>query len=309
MSKTEEQKAPLLSVIIPTLNRAHYIERCLLSVFHEIETDYPNTEVIVIDGGSTDGTVEILKRYDDRIAYWISEPDTGISQAVNKGITEAKGEVIRFLGDDDELNPGWFRHMIGHLLEHPEIDILIGHADFYLEDASGVITSHSVKQPVGRITFKDLLRIGEIGWPSPEVAFTRRSVFEKYGGYDTRYHYLAYLEIWLRFAKNGVVLEAIPQVITKRYLTVHSDTMTGGRRIIEEKDEIFWIYGGISYRTKKRLQEKNKQISLMKGRFLGRDLWSHFLYWLYQLLDSLNIYPRRTLRRVFRRLRSLTRFH
>src|SRR5437016_1946889 len=107
----DSERMPLLSIIIPTLNRAKYIERCLLSVFNEIETDYPNTEVIVIDGGSKDGTVDILKKHSHKITYWISEPDSGVSEAINKGITKAQGEVIRLLGDDDELLSGWLGRM------------------------------------------------------------------------------------------------------------------------------------------------------------------------------------------------------
>lgn len=236
---------PLISVIIPTLNRAPYLERCLSSVLREMET-YPNTEIIVIDGGSTDGSVEILRKYDLKIAYWVSERDSGVSEAVNKGLTKARGEIIRLLGADDEVIPGCSGPVVRLLQDNPEIDIVIGHADFHQEDHARGSSPLALSQPVGRLGVKDLLRIGEIGWPSPEAAFMRRRVAEKYPGYDTKYHYLAYLDYWLRLAEQGVVFEAVPTLTARRCLTPSSDTVRGGsERIIAELNRVLRRHGGI----------------------------------------------------------------
>lgn len=285
-----KQDLPLLSVIVPTFNRVKYLERCLLSLFHEIETDYPNTEVIVIDGGSTDGTVEILKKYDHKIAYWVSESDSGCSEAVNKGLAKAKGEFIRLLGDDDELISGWFSQTVKYLMAHSDIDVIIAHADFYSQNSLGEISPLAIKQPVGKVTYRDFLRIGEIGWPSPEVALTRRSVYQRLGGYDTRYHYLAYLEIWLRFAKAGIAFKAIPEVIAKRYLTTQSDTIKGDpERISKELQHVLKLHGDIRWQATRYYPEKVK-------RFL--------FYPIVRFCSVFNIHPLQAKRRIISRLKS-----
>jgi glycosyltransferase involved in cell wall biosynthesis len=218
-----------------------------------VESDYSNTEVIVIDGGSTDGSVDLLKKYDSKLAYWVSEADSGVSDAVNKGIARARGEIIRFLGDDDELILGCFAAMIAQMTQRPNIDVLIAHADFYVEDDSGSMARASIEQPVGPIGFDDFMRIGSsgVGWPSPEVSFFRRHVFQKWGGFDCRFHYLAYLDIFLRLAKNRVCFEAVPTLITKRYLTQKSDTIRGNKKVISrELERVLGLHGGIPWKVK-----------------------------------------------------------
>lgn len=218
---------PLISVVIPTRNRVQYIGNCLKSVFAEIDGDYPNVEVIVIDGASTDGSVDVIKSHADRLAYWVSEPDSGVSDALNKGVTRAQGEFIRVLGADDLLNPGWFSKMVDYMERRPELEVLIGHADFYVEEENGTANRVDILQPLGALKLADFLKIGDIGWPSPEVALTRKKAYDRIGGYDTRFHYLAYLDFWLRACLSGSQCEAVPFLNTKRYLTPSSDTRSG----------------------------------------------------------------------------------
>ena len=103
------QAQPLLSVVIPNFNRGPYLERCLRSIFDEIDRASIAAEVIVIDGRSTDNSVEVLKAHQDRLAYWVSEPDRGVSDAVNKGLAKARGEIVHMIGSDDEVLPGAYR--------------------------------------------------------------------------------------------------------------------------------------------------------------------------------------------------------
>jgi glycosyltransferase involved in cell wall biosynthesis len=245
----------LLSIIIATLNREEYIERCLVSIFKEIESNYQNTEVIIIDGGSKDKTVEILKKYDHKIAYWVSEPDSGVSDATNKAIAKAKGDVIRGIGDDDELIPGYLKIMMDFLNQHPEVDILLGQADMYIQKGDSIIYNPT-QQPIGSFNFKDLLNLGNkkkggIGYPSPEVAFQRREVFESCGVYDVNYHYYAYLEHWLRCAKKGFKFLSLPDITTKRYLTENSDTIKGDPQVVQQEFiRVLKKYGGPFWRYK-----------------------------------------------------------
>jgi glycosyltransferase involved in cell wall biosynthesis len=285
MSK-EYQNMPLLSVIIPTVNRAKYIERCLVSVFKEIETNYRNTEVIVIDGGSSDGTLEILKKYDHRITYWTSEPDSGVSEAVNKGLAKSSGDIIRFIGDDDELMPRRLEYMVRYLVEHPEIDVLIGHSDTYSQDEFGIIEPLSCKQPVGRITYKDFFQVNEIGWPAPENQFTWRWVFERYGGYDTRYRYLGCFEIWLRHARSGINFEVLPVAVTRRYLTPDSGNVKiGPAGFTGEFNDILTAYGSLWWKL---------------SSYYPRRIKVNVLNSPVSLCEFLNVHPLRALRRIKR---------
>src|SRR5688500_3818909 len=94
---------PKISIITPTYNQGHFIEQTIQSV---IEQDYPNLEYIIIDGGSTDDTLSVIKKYEKYISYWISEKDKGQSEAINKGFKKATGDVVNWLNSDDYYEPG-----------------------------------------------------------------------------------------------------------------------------------------------------------------------------------------------------------
>ena len=262
---TEEQiksdeSLPLLSIIVPTYKRVEYLERCLVSLFREVELSYPNAEVIIIDGGSEDGTAELLKRYDSKISYWVSEPDSGVSEAVNKGLARARGEVIYIIGADDELLPGSALYMMQYLKEHPDVASVFGKAEYFKESARGDLEPLTIPTPPpGRLTLESFLRPQEVGWTSPEEQFTRRWVFEQFGGYDLRYSYYACLEMWCRQAKKGVVFEQISKVIMRRYWTPKSMNMNlDHQKYWKELYSILWRHGGPYWVLR----------SLRKGNFL-----------------------------------------
>ena len=111
-----------VSIITPSYNQGQFIERTILSV---LEQDYPNVEYIVMDGGSTDNTVEILKKYEDRL-IWKSEPDKGMSDAINKGFRMATGEIIAWINSDDIYQPGAIEFVARYFAEHSEVDVIYG---------------------------------------------------------------------------------------------------------------------------------------------------------------------------------------
>jgi glycosyltransferase involved in cell wall biosynthesis len=114
---------PVISVIVPSFQQGRFLERTLLSILRQ---GYPRTEIIVIDGGSTDGTVEILKRYDRLISFWCSERDAGQADALNKGLARATGDIVGWQNSDDVYLPGAFSAAAGVFLEDPELDLLHG---------------------------------------------------------------------------------------------------------------------------------------------------------------------------------------
>src|SRR3990170_4694541 len=125
----------LVSVVTPSLNQAQYLEAAIVSV---LEQDYAHIEYLVIDGGSSDGSLEIIQRYAGRLNSWVSEPDTGQTDAINKGFARTSGEVMAYLNSDDLLRPGAIREAVGYFEAHPEVGMVYGDVD-YIDETGQVI--------------------------------------------------------------------------------------------------------------------------------------------------------------------------
>lgn len=187
---------PMISCVIPTYNREFFLRRTIDSV---LDQDYPNVECIVVDGGSTDGSVEILESYGDRIR-WVSEPDNGHSDAINKGWKMARGEILAWLNADDVWAVPHAAGIVAHYFqEHPDVDLLYGDCGFIYPD--------------GRITGRGYAHDWDLQYavencdpcmPQP-AAFMRRSIIDKVGGLDTNLKQQKDLELWLRIGLVGTV--------------------------------------------------------------------------------------------------------
>jgi glycosyltransferase involved in cell wall biosynthesis len=125
---------PRVTIVMPSLNHGAFVEEAIRSVLLQ---DYPNVELIVVDGGSTDGSVETIARYGDRLAHYISERDRGPAAALNKGFKLATGDIFGFLNADDFLLPGSVTKVVREFRMHPDADVVSGHG--YLADASGQV--------------------------------------------------------------------------------------------------------------------------------------------------------------------------
>ena len=103
---------PKLTVITPSFNQGRFIERTIRSV---LDQGYPNLEYVIVDGGSTDESIEVIRRYEDRLAWWVSEPDEGQSHAINKGLERTSGDIVAYLNSDDYYLPGAFERAVAAL--------------------------------------------------------------------------------------------------------------------------------------------------------------------------------------------------
>jgi glycosyltransferase involved in cell wall biosynthesis len=183
---------PLVSIITPSFNQAEFIEETICSV---IKQDYDNIEHIIIDGGSTDGSVEIIRKYEKHIAWWISEQDKGQSDALAKGFSRANGAIFGWLCSDDLLMPSTVRLAVEELLENDHVSLVYG--DRLYIDAKGNV----VDAPRLPSYWDSMLRMN-ITIPQ-ETAFFRREVFEQVGGIDLSLKCSMDFDLWCRLAKKS----------------------------------------------------------------------------------------------------------
>lgn len=180
----------LVSIITPSFNQARYIEATLDSVLSQ---DYPEIEYIVMDGGSTDGTVDILKRYEHRLAGWVSEKDRGQTDAINKGFARARGEVLAWLNSDDTYQPGAVREAVEALRAHPEAALVYGDAN-YIDETGRVIG----RFPAAQTDYRRL-RQGYVHIPQ-QAAFWRASRWRQVGPLDDSFFFAMDYDLWVRLA-------------------------------------------------------------------------------------------------------------
>jgi glycosyltransferase involved in cell wall biosynthesis len=176
---TDTTRQPLVSIITPSFNQGRYLEETMLSV---LQQDYPNIEYIVIDGGSTDNSIEVIHRYESRLGYWISERDKGQTEALNKGFAHAHGEILAWLNSDDVYYPGAVSEAVKFLLENPDIGMVYGDLDFINEDGR-IIGRFKAAQ-----THLKKLRRGFVHIPQP-AAFFKATHWKKIGPLDPGYFF------------------------------------------------------------------------------------------------------------------------
>jgi len=185
---------PLISIVTPSYNQAQFLEETILSV---VSQDYPNIEYIVIDGGSSDGSVDIILKYADHLAYWVSEPDKGQSDAINKGLKRATGQILAWLNSDDLYYPGTVQTAVDVFRRLPEIGFMFGSAMFVEEDDTPRYVYPGVDRP-----FFHKLQYWR-GWDIPQpTLFFRKRVLDEFGGLDESFRYALDYEWLLRVSRT-----------------------------------------------------------------------------------------------------------
>ena len=190
----------LVSIITPSYNQAPFLEQTIQSV---LEQDYPHIEYIVVDGGSTDNSVEVIQKYADRLAYWISEKDSGQAEAINKGFARANGEIVAWLNSDDYYLMHTISIVVRCFEQNPDVVMMYG--DMFAVDGNDQ-TFNVLRYK--QLSLEDLLCFQIIGQPS---VFFRRSALEEVGRLDPTFHFMLDHHLWIRLAQRGRILH-IPQV-------------------------------------------------------------------------------------------------
>jgi glycosyltransferase involved in cell wall biosynthesis len=188
---------PKISVITPTYSQSHFIEQTIKCVLDE---DYPNLEYIIIDGGSTDGTVEILKKYNDKL-IWRSEKDNGLADAINKGLRLATGEIVAYLNSDDLYEKGTLARIGSYFKDNPQATWICGKCRIINENGREfhrLITRYK-NFWLKRYSYKKLLAINFISQPA---VFWRRKVIKEVGLFNVNLKFAMDYEYWLRIGKN-----------------------------------------------------------------------------------------------------------
>ncbi len=214
---------PKISIITPSFNQAAYLPATIESVLHQ---NYPHLEYLIIDGGSTDSTMDILRGWSPKRSFdirqsfaldsnprpptpslnWFSEPDEGQAQAINKGFKQTSGEIVAWLNSDDLYLPQALNQVADFFQAHPAIEVVYG--DYHLIDHAGRLLLRKQEIP-----FDYNILLYGLNYLSQPATFFRRTVFEKVGYLDETLHYGLDWEYWLRLANHGVKFAHLPRYL------------------------------------------------------------------------------------------------
>lgn len=259
----ENSLYPKISIVTPSFNQGDFIEETILSVIGQA---YPNLEYIIIDGGSTDSTVEIIKKYEKHLHYWVSEKDRGQSDAINKGFEIASGDILGWLNSDDMFLPGTFS-FIANLVKNNEDGIFFGNCIHFREENEDLYSFGSNVEKAHAAT--SLTNVDYIIQPS---SFWQKSVWNKVGKLREDMVYAFDWEWFLRAQKYGIKFTPASKALSMYRLHKNHKTATGGKKRQEEIAQVYEIYSpelAILYR---KLMVEERVILAPKNNWISRLL-------------------------------------
>ncbi len=218
----ESARRPLVSIVTPSYNQGRFLRRTIESVLNQT---YPHIEYVVMDGSSTDESVDILKSYGDRVT-WVSERDRGQTDAINKGFARTHGEIQAYLNSDDVLLPDAVEKVVSYFVRHPQCDMLYGEA--YYTDEDDRLTG---KYRTADYSFDRLMADCCVCQPA---AFWRTRMAEQIGSFDDRLHYAMDFDYWIRIDRAGGRIEHLQDVLACSRMYAETKTMSARKEIHEE---------------------------------------------------------------------------
>jgi glycosyltransferase involved in cell wall biosynthesis len=261
---------PLLSIVIANYNYGRFLEEAIQSVLSQTCDDY---ELIIVDGGSTDNSVEIIKKYEDKIAWWVSEKDKGQSDAFNKGFTHARGKFGCWLNADDILMPNAIRAVVEYIKKHPKAEWVCGSSVFADEQFRVKWCSRCVRV---LNLFQKHIPWYSINGPS---SFFLLENLNKVGGFDLDLHYTMDTDLWRRFIKSDIKLHYVKDYIW--CFRVHEESKTSHKFVTGR--------GSNSFATEGQAMNLRYGITSFKNRlasYLNRLARLIFGTYLHSYLDT-----------------------
>lgn len=190
------QTLPRISIITPSYNQGQYIEETILSIINQ---DYPNLEYIIIDGKSTDNTVDIIKKYNGLVTYWVSEKDSGQANAINKGFQKATGKIINWINSDDQLMPGALQKVADYFANNPDAMMVHGRIEYFGETSKYYSKNYSKKDLATRY-------VSHICMPQP-ACFYKKQLLDEQGLLDESLHFSMDTDLFIRAGLNNKIVQ------------------------------------------------------------------------------------------------------
>lgn len=233
---------PKISLVTPSYNQAEFLDETIRSVLGQ---EYPNLEYIIIDGGSTDGSVDIIRKYEKHIRYWVSEPDDGQTAAIAKGFAQATGDIFGWLASDDYLLPGALRAIAEHFVDNPRTETVSGGC-LFVDAQSNPLSEKYGQYTMGVPASYNRLRFYEQDGVAQQSTFWRRDAYEAVGGLDPAFQFTMDLDLYLRLARRKRFTK-LPRMLAAFRLHEDSKTMTIQSTRLKEQARLKEKHGVGSY--------------------------------------------------------------
>jgi glycosyltransferase involved in cell wall biosynthesis len=225
---------PTVSIVTPSFNQARYLEATIQSVLSQ---DYPRIEYIIVDGGSQDDSTEIIKKYSNRLAWWVSEKDRGQTDAINKGFARAKGGILAWINSDDTYEPRAVGQAVRYLLEHPEAGMVYADCNYINEDGKVIGQFPSAQTDLLH------LRRGYVHIPQ-QTMFFRAELWKQVGPLDPSYYFAMDYDLWTRIAERAELKYLTGQVWANFRIHTSGKTIAADDRCWPEMLRVHYRDGG-----------------------------------------------------------------
>lgn len=249
-------KKPVVSIVTPSFNQAQYIEHAIQSVLAQ---DYPHIEYTIIDGGSTDNTLEIIKKYKDRV-QWISELDNGQADAINKGFKMSHGEIVAWLNSDDMYCPGAIKTAVDYFLRHPGICMIYGDG-YEIDERDMIIRKFPFTQ---NFDLRKLIYVSD--YILQPTVFMRKDALWRLGLLDTSLNWCMDWDLWIKIGKKYKVAY-IPFFFARSRLHSATKTASGGFKRLREIAYVMRKHGKRKYPLGLFIYGYATMVTAMKTRF------------------------------------------
>jgi len=244
---------PKISVVVPSFNQAHFIEATLRSI---LDQNYGNLELVVIDGGSTDGSQAIIERYADSIEYWVSEPDGGQTYGLVKGFSHTTGDIQCWINSDDMMAPGCLAEVADFFQSRPEAEAVYG-------DTTWIDRNGEVLRQQKEIGFNRFIWTYTHNYIPGMSMYWRRRLYERVGGLDPAFNLAMDADLWARFADVTRIYHKRAQWSFMRFYPEQKNRAMRARSDIEEEiiHQRYWPKEGPRFLELKRLLARSLRIA------------------------------------------------